>query len=280
MSAPRTPPVFSTPVDLRPDLTPQPAITHVVFDFDGTLSWVRHGWPDMMRNVFRRVWIPLPGEDDACREELLDSIVLGLNGRPTLVQMLHFVELLRHRGGACEAEALRVEYQGELDTAIARRLAAIRSGQVPRDAYVVHRGRAFLEYLAQTDLHLIVLSSTIEHRVREEAAALGLSHYFKNRIHGSGENPAGFSKLEVLREILRADGIRGENLLSFGDGPVELECTKQLGGTAVAICSDERENGSGVMDPVKRAQLLAAGADIALPDFRDATILVEYLCGR
>ena len=27
-------------------------VTHVVFDFDGTLSWLRHGWPELMLEVF------------------------------------------------------------------------------------------------------------------------------------------------------------------------------------------------------------------------------------
>jgi hypothetical protein len=69
-------------------------------------------------------------------------------------------------------------------------------------------------------------------------------------------------------------------VLSFGDGPVEIECTKKLGGIAIAICSDETENGSGRMDPTKHSQLLQAGADAALPDFRDAPALMQYLLQR
>ena len=243
----------------------------------GTLSWVRHGWPAIMHSVFARHWQAAEIEDPAARDLLFDSIIIGLNGRPTIIQMERFSQLLLERNISRDPESIRAEYQAQLDLEIDRRLALIRGNQSPKDAFVVHGGRVLLEWLVRENLTLIVLSSTIEHRVREEAEALGLTHFFKNRIHGSGENPSGFSKMAVFERILREDGICGKNLLSFGDGPVEIECTKKLGGLAVAICSDETENGSGKMDPSKQSQLIAAGADAAFPDFRDATALMRYL---
>jgi 3-deoxy-D-manno-octulosonate 8-phosphate phosphatase KdsC-like HAD superfamily phosphatase len=125
-----------------------------------------------------------------------------------------------------------------------------------------------------------VLSTTTETRVKEEADLLQIAEFFGDRINGSGVDAAKFSKREVFERILREDGIAGENLLSLGDGPVEIADTKALGGLAIAVCSDEDHNGSGVMDPHKRAQLLAAGADAAIPDYRDAIAMVEHLLGR
>ncbi len=132
----------------------------------------------------------------------------------------------------------------------------------------------------QAGITPIVLSSTIEHRVREEAEALGLTKYFGRHIYGSGVDPSAFSKMAVFQRLLAEEKITGENLLSFGDGPVEIAATKELGGLAIAVCSDEDHNGSGVMDAFKRQQLLDAGADAALPDFRDSVALVDYLLGK
>lgn len=283
MSAPRTLrslPVPTTEATFQPSLEPHPEITHVVFDFDGTLSWIRHGWPAIMHSVFERHWAPAVEESPARRKEIFDSIILGLNGRPTIHQMERFAHLLRERKITRVPELLRSEFQEKLDKEIRHRLALIQSQHSPMDEFVVHGGRKLLEWLAHEGLTLIVLSSTIEHRVREEAEALGLTHFFKNRIHGSGEDPSAFSKMDVFQRILQEDGIEGKNLLSFGDGPVEIQCTKTLGGIAIAICSDETENGSGKMDPTKHAQLLNAGADAALPDFRDAPALMKYLLQR
>jgi beta-phosphoglucomutase-like phosphatase (HAD superfamily) len=220
----------------------------------------------------------LPGETAEARHALFSSIVFGLNGRPTIVQMERFAELLVERGGPqLVAEDLRREFQDQLDAEIAARLMAIRSRTVPHDAFVVHAARPLLERLRAWGITPIVLSSTIEHRVREEAEALDLTQYFGNHIYGSGANPSGFSKMAVFQRLMREEGISGEQLLSFGDGPVEISATKELGGLAIAVCSDEDHNGSGVMDAFKRRQLLEAGADAALPDFRDAVTLVEYL---
>ena len=49
----------------------------------------------------------------------------------------------------------------------------------------------------------------------------------------------------VIDRILSEHGITGRRLLSFGDGYVEIENTKQVGGLAVAVASDEANNGSG-----------------------------------
>ena len=271
------PPAPTTPAVLQPTLKPRPEITHVVFDFDGTLSWIRHGWPEIMRSVFANHWIALESEGAAQRDSIFHSIILGMNGRPTILQMERFAHLLAERGLNLDPEALRAEYQARLDLEIQQRLALIRSNKIPQDAFVIHAGRPLLEWLTRERLELIILSSTIEHRVREEAEALGLTHFFKNRIYGSGDNPSAFSKMKVFENILRDNGISGENVLSFGDGPVEIACTKTIGGLAIAICSDETDNGSGKMDPGKQAQLLDAGADAAYPDFRDMPALMEYL---
>jgi phosphoglycolate phosphatase-like HAD superfamily hydrolase len=275
--APHTPPKPTTPAVLRPTLKPRPEITHVVFDFDGTLSWVRHGWPEIMQSVFTRHWVGLESESLAQRDSIFNSIIIGMNGRPTILQMERFARVLAGRGLNIDPEVLRAEYQARLDLEIQQRLALIRSNHTPKDAFVVHGGRLLLEWLNRQSLELIVLSSTIEHRVREEAEALGLAHFFRDRIYGSGDNPSIFSKMTVFEKILHEDGISGENVLSFGDGPVEIACTKTLGGLAIAICSDETDNGSGKMDPAKQAQLLEAGADAAYPDFRDIPSLMEYL---
>lgn len=277
MNTPPLPP-FTGDVELRPTFAPRPNITHVIFDFDGTLSWVRHGWPEIMFDVFARHLPAVPGETDTARRTAMEDIVFGLNGRPTVVQMQRFADIVRERGGpALDAETLRNEFQDILDAEIAARLHLIRSGHAPTDAFVVFGARALLERLRQDGMTAIVLSSTIEHRVKEEAEALGLTSYFGRHIYGSPPDPRQYSKLAVIQRLLHEEGITGENLLSIGDGPVEIISTKQVGGLAIAVCSDENHNGSGVMDAFKRRQLLEAGADAAIPDFRDAIALLDAL---
>jgi phosphoglycolate phosphatase-like HAD superfamily hydrolase len=47
-----------------------------------------------------------------------------------------------------------------------------------------------------------------------------------------------------------------------------------------AEISDEEQNGSGRMHPQKRKLLVAAGADAVIPDYRDATALIETILNK
>ena len=271
-------PQFSGTVEVRSSFMPCPGISHVVFDFDGTLSWIRHGWPAIMFDVFAHHLPRLPGESSAAVHDVLYQIILGLNGQPTILQMTRFAELVLDRGGhSLEPETLRREYQGRLDAEIAARAKLISGGQAKPDDFVVFHARPLLQWLQKTGLTLIILSSTQVERVREEAALLQLAPFFGAHIYGGSGDPTQFSKMAVLQRLLREEGICGENLLAFGDGPAEIVSTKSLGGTAIAVCSDEDHNGSGLMDAFKRQQLMAAGADVVIPDYRDAIVLVKYL---
>ena len=106
---------------------------------------------------------------------------------------------------------------------------------------------------------------------------LDLTRYFGGRISGSAPSAAPFSKRAILDKILAEENVQGRRLLCFGDGPVEILHTRELGGLAVALASDENDNGSGRMDPLKRTQLLEAGAHVIVPDYRDAAALLHAI---
>jgi hypothetical protein len=105
--------------------------------------------------------------------------------------------------------------------------------------------------------------------VKEEAELLDLTRYFGRHVYGAVDDYKNFSKKIVIERILRENRIPGERLLSFGDGYVEIQNTKEVGGLAVAVASDEAHNGSGQFDEWKRQRLTGVGADIIVPDFRD-----------
>ena len=107
-----------------------------------------------------------------------------------------------------------------------------------------------------------------------------LTRYFGQHIYGAQDDYKTFSKKMVIERILRENDIPGEQLLSFGDGYVEIENTKEVGGLAVAVASDEANNGSGRMDEWKRSRLLGVGADVVIPDFRDGDALLEMILGK
>src|SRR5262249_36390805 len=271
---------FSGQVEFATQFAPRPQITHVVFDFDGTLSWLRHGWPQIMATLFR-AHIPLkPGESEDVLQKKLLADILSLNGKPSIFQMRCCAELAEARGAPRpDPEELLKAYLQNLDAAIARRVRKISRGDAGPDAYVVHGARALLENLRRRGLTLVILSGTAEPKVREETALLDLARYFGEHIYGGTPDLTRSSKSAVIERLLLEEELTGDRLLSFGDGPVEIQITKAVGGLAVAVASDEEVNGSGQSDAAKRPLLLAAGADVVVPDYRDADVLAERLLG-
>ena len=266
-------------IEICAGFAPRPGLTHAVFDFDGTLSLIRHGWPDVMLGMFLEMLPARAGEDPAgLRAELMHEII-SFNGRQTIHQMVCFAERVGERGGPVrEPQCYLAEYTLRLERDIAARSQRIRDGASP-DSFVVPGGRALLEQLRDRGVKLYILSATLEPFVKQEAALLDLARYFDGRIHGGHEDHAKFSKGKVFDRILREEGISGARLLSFGDGPVELHHTKELGGLAVAVASDETEIGSGKIHEQKRTQLIAAGADLVIPDYQCHEQLVSLLLG-
>jgi phosphoglycolate phosphatase-like HAD superfamily hydrolase len=268
-------------IELTPAFAPRPGIRHVLFDFDGTLSLIREGWVAVMTGFFLELLPAAPGESDADREALVLDDILGLNGKQTIYQMIRFAERVRERGGEPrEPLWYKHEYLRRLDLRIRDRLDALRAGTAAPDDFLVHGARAALEHLHALGLTLHLASGTDEAFVRREAELLDVARYFEGRICGAVDNYQSFSKRIAIERILRDHAIDGTALLAFGDGYVEIGNTKEVGGLAVAVASDEANNGSGRVDPWKRQRLLGVGADVVIPDYRDGPALIDHLLGR
>ena len=83
---------FSGSVEFAPGFAPRPGITHALFDFDGTLSLIREGWPDIMVPMFVEMLPALPGETDADRRRLCLDDIMRLNGKQTIYQMIQLAD--------------------------------------------------------------------------------------------------------------------------------------------------------------------------------------------
>ena len=224
-------------------------MSHVLFDFDGTLSIIRQGWPDVMVPMFVEMLPLKPGEtEDELRQMALDDI-MRLNGKQTIYQMIQLADRIRERGGEPrEPLWYKHEYLRRLEIRTRERTSGLRSGTVNTEELLVHGARRLLEHLVQRGLHLYLASGTDEYAVKEEVRLLDLARYFGLHVYGALDDYKQFSKKMIIDRILKENGINGHQLLSFGDGYVEIENTKDVGGLAVAVASDEAHNGSGQVD--------------------------------
>src|ERR671924_449241 len=114
---------------LHPDL-PCGRFRSVLFDFDGTLSLIREGWPQvmipMMVEELRRTGT---AETDAELHAAVEEFVMRLNGRQTIYQMIQLAEEVRRRGGVPrEPLAYKHRYHERLLERIRGRLEALEAG--------------------------------------------------------------------------------------------------------------------------------------------------------
>lgn len=272
---------FAGRVEFAAHFQPRPNLSHVLFDFDGTLSLIRQGWPEVMIPMFMEYLPRRAGDTEESVRQLVTDDIMRLNGKQTIYQMMQLAERINERGGTPQEPLwYKHEYLRRLDLRIQARVDGLASGTIQHDDLVVFAARRLLELLHGRGFHLYLASGTDEVFVKHEAAMLDLTRYFGRHIYGAQDEYKSFSKKLVIDRILAENQITGENLLAFGDGYVEIENTKQVGGLAVAVASDEAHNGSGNVDEWKRQRLLGVGADVVIPDYRDAAALLAVLTGE
>jgi phosphoglycolate phosphatase-like HAD superfamily hydrolase len=261
---------------LRRDL-PRGRFRFVLFDFDGTLSLIREGWPQvmvpMMVDVLRQTGTT---EDDQALKTHVEEFVMRLNGKQTIYQMIQLADEVKKRGGLpLEPLAYKHRYHELLMARIRGRIEALANGQASPEEWTVPGSHAFLENLSRRGLELYLASGTDLPFVRREAELLGLAKYFGRHIYGALDDYQNFSKKMIIERLLHDNNLCGDELLGFGDGFVEIEEVRRAGGVAVAVASDE-VNRRGI-HAWKRDRLIRAGADIVIGDYREQEALLDHL---
>src|SRR6202000_2482784 len=94
-----SPTFFNGAVEFTPDFKLARRPSHVLFDFDGTLSLIREGWPQVMTPMFVEMLPALSGETEAARHQLCWDDIMRLNGKQTIYQMIQLADRIRERGG-------------------------------------------------------------------------------------------------------------------------------------------------------------------------------------
>ncbi len=261
---------------LRPDF-PRGSFRSALFDFDGTLSLIREGWPQvmipMMVGVLREAGAR---EDDAALTARVEEFVMRLNGRQTIYQMIQLADEVRCRGGTpLDPLAYKHRYHDLLMERIRARLDDLASGRAAPADWTVPGSQEMLAALRDRGVTLYLASGTDLAFVRREVELLGLAPYFGTHVYGALDDYKSFSKKMVIDRILAENDLHGAELIGFGDGFVEVEEVKAVGGVAVAVASDEA-NRRG-MDAWKRDRLARAGADLVIGDYRCRDELLRLL---
>ena len=265
-------------VEIISEAGPRRHPRYAVFDFDGTLSLIREGWPEIMLPMMVAALRETgTSETDAQLAELANGFIMELTGKQTIYQMIRLCDEIRRRGGSPEDPVVyKQRYHDLLMARINSRREALRTGSASAADMLVPGSVEILSGLQQCGVELYLASGTDEQYVREEVELLGLQPFFGRHVYGAVDDYRKFSKQMVIERILRENQVDGSVLLGFGDGYVEIDNIRQAGGTAIGVASDEAHR-SGRPDPWKRDRLIGVGAHIIIPDFQHAAILLRYL---
>ena len=218
------------------------------------------------------------GESEADLRALVNDFVARLTGEQTIYQMMELARQVELRGGKpLEPIAYKRMYHDKLMATIEYRREDLRRGVVPPEKYLVPGARAFLESLRERGLKLYCASGTDEVYTLEEAGLLGVRDCFQGGVFGAQDDYRSFSKEILIRRMISGLECKGDELLGFGDGYVEIKNVKDVGGIAVGLATNEPE--CLVVDEWKRERLISVGADFIVPNFLPREDLLGKLFG-
>jgi len=249
----------------------------VLFDFDGTLSLIRSGWMDVMVPMMVEMLLDLhTGETEEQLRAVVEDFVWRLTGKETIYQMIAFADAIESRGGTpLDPLAYKKMYLDRLWVRIENRVEDLRHGKTSPENYLVPGARPLLEALKARGMTMYLASGTDEAYMQEEARLLDIARYFDGGVYGALDDYKSFSKAILIQRILSTAEFRGDEFLGFGDGYVEVEEVKKVGGVAVGVAS--QEPACLTIDEWKRKRLIGVGADYIVPNFNGTDRLMRTL---
>jgi phosphoglycolate phosphatase-like HAD superfamily hydrolase len=247
-----------------------------LFDFDGTLSLVRSGWMTVMVPMMVELLQEAKsGETEEQLREVVEEFVYRLNGKQTIYQMIELADHIRTRG-ASPLDPLEYKrmYLDRLWARVKHRVEELRSGHCTPEKYLVPGSRALLEALKDRGYTMFLASGTDHAYMEDEARLLDVHRYFAG-VFGALDDYKSFSKAILIQRIIDSAEFAGEQFLGFGDGYVEIQNVKQVGGVAVGVASNEPD--CLTVDEWKRERLIGVGADFIVPNYLELDDLLSAL---
>jgi rfaE bifunctional protein kinase chain/domain len=260
-------------------------IKHAVFDHDGTISVLREGWEQVMEPMMVRAI--LGDEYMNADKHLYNKVVNRVKdyidkstGIQTIQQMEGLIDII-HEFNIVPSDKIldkfgyKEIYNIALMERVRTRIKKLNNKELDINDFSVKGVVEFLNILYEKGITLYLASGTDNEDVITEAKAMGYAHLFNGGIYGAIGDISKYSKKMVMEKIISDNNLSGAELITFGDGPVEMRECRKVGGFSFGIASDEvRRHG---LSFEKRARLIKAGAHIIIPDFSQGRYLTQLL---
>lgn len=261
-------------------------IRHAIFDHDGTVSTLREGWEKIMEPMMIKAIFG--NQNQTADEKLFHRVknrvrefIERTTGIQTITQMHGLVDLVREFGlvpadKILTAAKYKSIFNEELIALVNLRLSKLDTGELDINDFTLKGAVPFLRALQRAGVRLYLASGTDENDVKREAERLGYADVFDGGIYGSIGEVTKDAKRVVIERIMGEVNGAFDQLIIFGDGPVEIREAKRHGAFAVGVASDELRRFGINLE--KRRRLIRAGADALVPDFSQWQELWKLLC--
>ena len=254
-------------------------IKYAIFDFDGTISILREGWERIMEPVMMEA-ICRDSEPTGEIISMVRNFIDETTGIQTILQMEGLVDLVKKTGLVPEKDILDAKgykkiYNDRLMKPVNKRISQLDNGEKSLADYTLRGSLEFCNNLCNKNIKMYLASGTDRVDVRNEAEKVTATQYFAGGIYGAIGSIEEYSKDKVMKQILKENKLNGNELVVFGDGPVEIKNAKANGAIAVGVASDEM-TGHG-WNEAKINRLTKANCDILIPDFSEGDVLLKYL---
>jgi rfaE bifunctional protein kinase chain/domain len=269
------------------DFIKKDKIKHAVFDHDGTISVLREGWEAVMEPMM--VKAILGDKYQSADEYLFNKVITRVKdyidkstGIQTIEQMEGLIEIINEfnivpKDKILDKFGYKEIYNNALMEMVKVRVDKLNKKELDVQDFALKGAIELLHHLFEKGLTLYLASGTDKDDVIAEAKAMGYANLFGGGIYGAIGDVSKFSKKMVMEKIIRDNNLSGAELITFGDGPVEMRECRKVGGIAVGIASDEiRRHGLNVE---KRSRLIKAGAHIVIPDLSQRNYLYDIIFG-
>jgi len=267
--------VDGSEIEIITEPLPRLNIRHAIFDHDGTISTLREGWEKIMEPMMTK---SILGTQNGKADEALFNRVQNrvwefierTTGVQTISQMHGLVDLVHEFGIVPKDQILPAAkykdiFNEELMALVNLRLGKLAAGELNISDFTLKGALPFLRALQGAGLRLYLASGTDDEDVKREAACLGYADVFNGGIYGSIGQVAKDAKKIVIERILNEVNGAFNQLVAFGDGPVEIREAKRRGAVGIGVASDELRRFG--LNLEKRRRLIRAGADALVPDY-------------
>lgn len=259
-----------------------------LIDFDGTISLLRRGWENIMKEVMIEV---ITGEKKISEdlrsaiEKNVENMIDRTTGVQTIVQMKVLVSLVR-KYGLVDEKQIKNEwyykklYNERLKKMVNERMDKIRTGELSRDDFLLSGAIEFLKSLRRRGMKIFLASGTDKGDVIDEAEFLGVRELFDD-MHGALDDHRTYSKSKLIEELTKRFNLKLGELLVVGDGPVEIKNGWRFEALTIGIASDEFNRKGWNMKKLSR--LINASSTFIIPDFehwKNVDDLLKNLVGR